>query len=353
MIVALLPNRVFRTYTGGRLIDQLQGTDKPQDSHYPEEWIGSTTLAINPKPLPEEGLSRVWMQDGSTPILKDLIHRDPLFWLGSEHLERFGASPDLLVKYLDSAIRLHIQVHPLPEFSKRYLKSEKGKTEAWIVIQLRPEPETGYIYLGFQHAPEAADWAEMIRRQDIQAMESCFERINVQPGDVFIVNGSTPHAIGPGILMIEIQEPSDFVVRCEFERGGYLLPESARFMNIGLEKALEMFDYSEVHPGEVIRRWKLEAECLAESPTGTIERIIGASATDKFVAYRLRANAEMEVAGNRFSICAVIEGEGEVMSTCGRLHVRKGDTFVVPADCRLWTLEPATEGIQVIMARRF
>jgi mannose-6-phosphate isomerase len=308
MIVPLLPNRVFRTYTGGRLIDELQGVATPQDSNYPEEWIGSTTLAINPNPVPNEGLSRVRLKNDSNPFLKNLIQDDPQFWLGSEHIERFGASTDILVKYLDSAIRLHIQVHPLPEFSKRYLGSDKGKTEAWIVLQVRPDRDNGYIYLGFQHAPDVTKWARIIRQQDIRAMEACFERIYVYPGDVFIVNGSTPHAIGPGILMIEIQEPSDFVVRCEFERGGYLLPRSARFMNLGLERSLEMFDYSEVHQDEVIRRWRLEPECLMEGPNGVIERIIGPSATDKFVAYRLSAKAEFEMRNNRFSICSVIEG---------------------------------------------
>jgi mannose-6-phosphate isomerase len=353
MIVSHLPNRVFRTYTGGRLLDELQGVAIPQDSHHPEEWIGSTTLAINPNPVPNEGLSRVQLKDGSTPFLKDLIQEDPQFWLGREHLERFGASPDVLVKYLDSAIRLHIQVHPLPEFSKQYLGSEKGKTEAWVVLQLRSERDMGYVYLGFQHTPDVAEWARIIRQQDIQAMEACFERIYVQPGDLFIVNGSTPHAIGPGILMIEIQEPSDFVVRCEFERGGYLLPDSARFMNLGLERSLEMFDYSEVRQDEVIRRWRLEPECLVEGPSGSIQRIIGPSATDKFVAYRLRAKAELEISNDRFSICAVIEGKGEVKSASVRLFVNNGDTFVVPASCPLWTLDPVTDSVQVIMARRF
>jgi mannose-6-phosphate isomerase len=353
MIVSLLPNRVFRTYTGGCLIDELQGVAMPQDSHYPEEWIGSTTLAINPNPTLNEGLSRVQLPDGSHPFLRDLIQEHPLFWLGKEHIERFGASTDILVKYLDSAIRLHIQVHPLPEFSKRYLNSDKGKTEAWIVLQVRPEPDMGYIYLGFQHAPDEAEWSRIIRQQDIQAMEACFERISVQPGDVFIVNGSTPHAIGPGILMIEIQEPSDFVVRCEFERGGYMLPRSARFMNLGLKKSLEMFNYSEVHQEDVIGRWRLESECIMEGPNGVIERIIGPAATDKFVAYRLHAKGELEINNHRFSICAVIAGEGEVKFASGRLSVQYGDTFIVPASCPAWSMNPFSDTLQVIMARRY
>lgn len=353
MIYSLLPNRVFRSYTGGLLIDQLQGIADPADSHYPEEWIGSTTLAVNPQPVPSEGLSRVRLQDGSTPFLKDLIHEDPEAWLGIEHIGRFGASPDILVKYLDSAIQLHIQVHPLPEFSKRYLGSEKGKTEAWVVLQIRPEPEMGYIYLGFQHAPDKAEWERIIRQQDIYSMEACFEKIYVQPGDVFIVQGSTPHAIGPGILMIEIQEPSDFVVRCEFERGGYLLPESARFMNLDLERSLEMFDYTEVQREEVIRRWKLKPEILFEGPVGLIERIISPSITDKFVAYRLRANSEIDIENDQFSICAVVGGEGELESADCRFFVKRGDTFIVPANCSSWNLKPVADCIKVIMARRF
>jgi mannose-6-phosphate isomerase len=71
------------------------------------------------------------------------------------------------------------------------------------------------------------------------------------------VPGGLPHALGEGIFLVEIQEPSDLVVRFEFERGGQLLPESARFMNRDLDFCLEVFDLSPWPPGRV----RMEAGC--------------------------------------------------------------------------------------------
>ena len=60
-IVILEPNRVWRTYPGGRVLDQMEGKPEPEDSHFPEDWIGSTTRAVNRgrEHLTEEGLSKV------------------------------------------------------------------------------------------------------------------------------------------------------------------------------------------------------------------------------------------------------------------------------------------------------
>ena len=83
-------------------------------------------------------------------------------------------------------------------------------------------------------------------------MQGYFDRISVKPGDVLFIPGGVPHAIGAGIFMVEIMEPSDLVVRFEFERAGYTLPESARFMNRGLDFCLDIFDF-EAKPESLVR----------------------------------------------------------------------------------------------------
>jgi mannose-6-phosphate isomerase len=50
----------------------------------------------------------------------------------------------------------------------------------------------------------------MIVEQDITSMELCFDKLAVKPGDVYVVPGGLPHAIGNGVLMVEIMEPTDF-----------------------------------------------------------------------------------------------------------------------------------------------
>src|SRR5581483_3343309 len=98
------------------------------------------------------------------------------------------------------------------------------------VLATRETGPAPFIYIGFQRPPPAAELKHLIETQDIAAIEACFDKIPVRAGDTFIIPGGTPHALGAGIFMIEIQEPSDLVVRFEFERAGYVLPEAARFM---------------------------------------------------------------------------------------------------------------------------
>src|SRR5512138_389285 len=100
LLIPLLPNRVFRSYIGGKLLDELQGKPIGQDSHYPEEWIASTTLAVNPDPVPNEGLSQVQLPDGSVSYLRYILQQFAPQLLGQEHIERFGTTPDILVKFL-------------------------------------------------------------------------------------------------------------------------------------------------------------------------------------------------------------------------------------------------------------
>ena len=95
-------------------------------------------------------------------------------------------------------------------------------------------------------------------------MEGYFDKIFVKPGDVLFIPGGLPHAIGGGIFMVEIMEPSDLVVRFEFERAGYTLPESARFMDRGLEFCLDIFDFNPV-PESLVRRKYMFEPRLEES----------------------------------------------------------------------------------------
>ena len=202
-ILFLKPNRVWRTYPGGMTLDQMEGSEDPADSHFPEDWIGSTTRAVNKgrEHLSEEGLSKVKVAGEST-TLKSLCENEPHALLGERHFEKYGANTQFLLKFLDAAIRLHIQCHPTISFAKQYLNSNSGKTEAYIILGIREEVKEPYIYMGFQHPPDKEDFRRIIESQDSEALLACFEKIPIKPGNVFFVPGGMPHAIGEvGILI--------------------------------------------------------------------------------------------------------------------------------------------------------
>ena len=334
-IIRLPPNRVWRTYPGGRTLDALAGAPEPADTHLAEDWIASTTRAVNRgREQISEGVSQVRVGLDPTPRdFAQLLASDPEYFLGAVHAKKFGASPQLLVKFLDSGTRLHFQVHPTREFAQKFLGAPSGKTEAYHILAVRDDAaEPPFIYVGFQRPPSRDALGRMIETQDIAGIEACFDKIPVRPGDTFIIPGGTPHALGAGVFMVEIQEPSDLVVRFEFERAGYVLPESARFMGRGLEFCLDVFNLAPLTAAEIDVRVRCRPRRLrALGPSSYQDELIGASQTDCFRV--LKSFLDAPVVKDLTSCAIAIVTAGEVTVTAGgETHrLRTYDKVFLPA----------------------
>lgn len=341
-------NRVWRSYKGGRVLDELANNDQPTDSHFPEEWIASTTRAVNTgREDVVEGESKAII-DGEAVYFSTLIEQDPEYFLGREHIERFGVNPMVLVKFLDSSIRLHFQAHPTREFSMQYLNSNSGKAEAYYILKIRDEIEDPYIYLGFQQPPGKQELKQIIEQQDISTLKQCFDKIPVNQGECYFIPGGMPHAIGEGILMIEIMEPSDWAVRFEFERGGYTLPEEARFMKRDLDFCLDVFDYNKHSVEDVINNNKKQPEVTKQYADGSIKQLlIGDNTTDRFRVYKTEIKSHIEKAENEFFIGIVIQGQCKVTVGDETLVLKQFDKFFCPAGIDSIAIE-ASEGAEII-----
>lgn len=352
------PNRVWRTYQGGRELDRLAGVASPADTHFPEDWIASTTPAINPPDATPrsdlrlssfnlqlaEGVSPALLGNAPTPQnFADLLARDPAYFLGPAHAARFGPVPQLLTKFLDPSIRLHFQVHPTADFARRYLDAPSGKTEAYHILAIRDDlPHPPYLYLGFQRSPTRAELRRMIATQDIAALEACFDKIPVNVGETFVVPGGVPHALGPGLLLAEIMEPSDLVVRFEFARGGYTLPESARFMGRGLEFCLDVFDLSPWPLARVLT----EARCAprrarALGPDSFQDNLVGPERTPCFRIRKSYVRAPVTRRDNECFIGIVTAGSGNLVIGETSHALRTFDKFFIPAALGPWLLHPS------------
>lgn len=343
-IVRLPPNRVWRTYTGGRTLDRLAGAAAPVDGPFPEDWLASTTRAINAgREAIAEGVSRVSVGD-ATADFAALLASDPDYFLGERHVRAFGPQPQLLVKLLDPAIRLHFQVHPTADFARRLLGSRSGKTEAYHVLATRPEVAQPYVYLGFQRPPSRAELRRMILEQDIAGLTACFDRVPVAPGDTLIVPGGVPHALGEGVFLVEIQEPSDLVVRFEFERGGHVLPEPARFMGRGLDFCLDVFDWA-AWPAS---RLAVEARCppvrrRALGPDSWQDDLIGPSRTPCFRVRLSTLHAPVTRRGEEAHVAIVTTGSCTVAAGGETHRLGVGGSYFVPAGLGSYELTPAPD----------
>ena len=226
-------NRVFRVYLGGKQYSRLCG-DEPTDNMFPEEWIASKVKAVNPKYFGErDGVSKV---EGTNLFFDDLLNKYSKELLGTRKY-------DCLVKYLDSAIRLPMQVHPDKAFSKKYFNSDYGKTEAWLVIDTRPDAK---IYFGFKDKISKEDLSKYEERSLLEKdiMAGIMNEVEARVGDIYLIRAGLIHAIGAGCTIVEVQEPTDFTIQPENWCGDYQISEQEKYIGLTKDIALDCFDYN-------------------------------------------------------------------------------------------------------------
>jgi mannose-6-phosphate isomerase len=284
----LAPTRVYRFYRGGLLIDRMRG-ETGADTDFPEDWVGSVTRASNPgRDEPLAGLSQ--LDDGS--LLRDAIAADPGGWLGPDAAR---GSTGVLVKLLDAAERLPVHFHPDRAFAGEHFGSAFGKTEAWIVLATHEEQSE--VWIGMRERVDRETYRGWIDRQDRERLLDSLHRVPVRPGDVIFVPAGTPHAIGAGALIAELQEPTDFSIVCEWE--GYPIAAEDSHLGLGWDAAIEAL---RLEPQEPVMGLPNEARAF------------------------FWADERAEPAG-RFAVWIVLDGSGAIAGQAAR----RGDCFAVPA----------------------
>jgi len=334
--VFFAPNRVWRCYLGGALLDEFLTGQRGEDGYFPEDWLASVTLALNGSNSqgPEEGLSRVLLPDGSVgPTLASLLEQAPEAFLGKEHVARFGPRTAMLTKYLDSAIRLPVQCHPDRDFARRHYDSDFGKTESWLILAGRKiNGEEPYLLMGFKPDVDPDAFRRAALSDDSAALVHMMHRVPVRPGEAYIIPGRFPHAIGAGVMMIEVQEPTDWVVQPERWVGDVRLDDAMMWGPLEPELALTCFDYTGMSADDVLDRVRCDPNVLERCGGYVLEELIGADRTDCFGLQRLLVAGTCPFRAQRpFWLGIVTAGNGVLEWEGGRKAARRGSVFLVPA----------------------
>ena len=312
-------NQFRRFYRGGSAIARFRGSAAAEE-YVPEDWVGSATPAFGSD---TDGLSR--LPDGR--VLRDALAVDPEPFLGRAHVERFGADPALLVKLLDAGQRLPVHCHPSREFARRHLDCPFGKTEAWVITEVRGSSPA--VHLGFVHEVDPGTLAGWVERQDTAAMLDALHRLAVAPGDTVLVPAGVPHAIGEGVFLVELQEPTDFSVLLEWS--GFATDGRADgHLGLGFEVALQCVDRSGWGP-EALARLRGGRRDGRRARPG-VELLLPPEADPFFRAERLRPAAEGSARLEQgFCILVVVDGAGRLQTEGGgSLDIGRGDTVLVP-----------------------
>lgn len=325
-------NRVWRTYEGGALIDKWKGSDTQVDNSMPEQWIMSTINARGKDRPKDEGLSYVQTEEGFF-ALKELIDSDLDLYLGKEVAQKFGTT-GVLIKMLDSVERLTIQVHPDKQYAKDILNSQFGKTESWYVLDSRQvDGEPSVVYMGFKKHVTKELWKEVFDKQDIERMLDCLHKIEVKPGDAFMIYGGVPHAIGAGCFLMEVQEPTDYTMRVEktTPKGLKIGPELIH-QGVGEETMLECFHYDTYTQEEALKEWKITPEVLDTSDQHTLKTLFNKKHTNCFGLSELLLDGEHTIGNNGgFYVAVVYSGEGSLYCDGKEYTYEQGDEIFISA----------------------
>jgi mannose-6-phosphate isomerase len=163
--------------------------------------------------------------------------------------------------------------------------------------------------------------------QDAAAMLACLRELPVAPGDAVFVPAGAPHAIGAGILMVEVQEPTDLSVLLEWE--GFELTEDEGHLGLGWDVALTALDRS---------AWD-EARVGALRGPGAGRSLLPAAADPWFRAERVRAGDELDAG---FSIVVGLSGAGAL----GGEPLERGTAMLVPHAAGSLTVSGDVEAIR-------
>jgi mannose-6-phosphate isomerase len=329
--IKLPANQFDHFYKGGNKIGKLR--NGPGGPMRPEEWLGSTTTRFGSS---NQGLTV--LEDGTT--LKESVLTNPESWLGKSHVNRYGASIELLVKLLDPDQRLPVHYHPTRNFAKQHLGVPHGKTEAWIVLEA---PKDAWVGIGFESNMALANVKKMVDNEDTKGLIDSLNKRSVKAGDGILVPAGIPHAIAEGIFILELQEPTDFSILLEWE-GFAVDGKKDGHLNLGFDLALQALDLNALKKEEVEK-----LVVSTENDSSLMRSMLPVQAEPYFRSHLIRPkNAAIEFAPG-FAILLVTKGTGVIHTEKqGNFDTTSGDAFIIPFESGSWSV---SGDIEVLLSR--
>lgn len=280
------------TIWGGRNLQRLFSRPLPPDETIGESWeladLPRETSVVRNGPARGKNLSELTAELGEK-------------LLGGSRLAQGGRFP-LLLKFLDANDTLSLQVHP----DEAAAASEGGqaafKTECWYIVESRG----GFLYKGLQRGV-TPDMLERLAQS--QAVVSLVQKYNVQTGDFHFVPAGTVHALGAGLVVAEVQTPSDTT---------YRVTDWGRGRELHLDQSLRSIHFAhadDAAPGA-------GGAYLLRTPHFDVQRLELAASQSRPVPQGL-CTALMILAGS-----ATLTHAGKVEPS---ISLRGGDTVLLPA----------------------
>lgn len=279
---------------GGRKLQEVFGKELPMGEKIGESW----ELAD----LPEDK-SVIANGELAGRTLASAIIEFPKEIMGDEGFS--GAFP-LLIKLLDCQDVLSVQVHPDPQTCRR-LGEGAPKSEGWYIISSEPG---AVIYKGLKKGVTREQFAEAIKEGTVA---DTLSKVAVREGECHFLPAGTAHAIGPGLLIAEIQTPSDTTYRVfDWNR----VDDAGKPRELHIEQALESIHFDQ-SPGDL--------------PVTRIGRLVECEyfTIDKG---RQGRNCEVLLSPGEVKTLMILSGSGTILKPgADPVDFHAGDCLLIPA----------------------
>lgn len=289
--------------------DYVWGGDRLKSGHSPiaEAWIVAENDRIASGLLAGQTLAQV-----------AAVYGEAL--LGRRAVQRTGTRFPLLIKLLDCAAWLSLQVHPNDEQAVRLEGAGHfGKTEAWHILEAGPAAQ---ILCGLRPGTTRDALAQAVRSG---TLVDWMQRLSIQAGDTIFISPGTIHALGPGLLVYEVQQTSDITYRVfDWNR------PATQGRKLHIEQSLAVADVNT--RGQVIPRPRLadgDQRELVTCPYFRLQLLAGQS-----------NSIELDTGGESFHALTLIEGQAQVEGADWGLELDRFGTVVIPAACDPYRVQP-------------
>ncbi len=297
---------------GGTRLQTLLNKELGNKTHCGESW--EISGLVNDESVVTNGFL-------SENNLNELIEVYLTELVGEKNYEKYGLGFPLLIKFIDAHDNLSVQVHPDDALAKSKY-GQNGKTEMWHVVAA--DPGCG-LYVGFNGPVTKEQYCNAV---DSGAVAELLRFYPVKPGDTFMIPAGTVHAIGKGVLLAEIQQPSDITFRI-FDWNRTDAEGNSRPLHT--EEALEA-----IHFDDKDQQYHIDYEPkmnepvkLVHSPFFNVDLLDFDKTIDK--SYQET---------DSFVIYMCLEGRMTVKYGGGTETLKKGEVMLVPAEIEEIRLSP-------------
>ena len=286
---------------GGRKIKEVLGMDYGPLPNCGEVWLLSGLW---------DEQSEIANGDFEGDEINDLVETFMGDLVGESVFDKYGEQFPLLLKIIDANDWLSVQVHPDDALAeKRGLGN--GKTEMWYVMQADEDAE---LVTGFNREMTRMDYVEVLKTNTLQEV---LNHEQVEAGDVFFIPAGRVHALGPGIMVAEIQQTSDTT---------YRIYDWDRINEAGMSRELHIPQSVEAIDGTMPDDYKIRVPNVMNRTVSVID-------TQYFVTNLLQLQGEMEKDYSNldsFVILLCTNGNFTLKWENGAIFVNQGECVLIP-----------------------